>query len=243
MLFLFSCYLLFLLLFKFAQVFHLLGNFLPHILLTHWHLGFTLAGLGSSLLSLSPALLSPCVGLLADSSGRQLEGLLYAAFATALAYSLLLLAPGVTPFLPILLLSIAVTFIPTITLALVPLCVPSDAYGLAYGTMEVLDSVGLMAGNYLFALLFKQTQSYVPGMTGLAGLSVTGIVIFTALLCLDRRGLRRGGLERSRHFYSSIPPLTSVTSTESTGSLSRPVLRDPANTTAEDTSTHSNYKL
>mmetsp|Transcript_37251 Transcript_37251/g.69397 ORF Transcript_37251/g.69397 Transcript_37251/m.69397 type:complete len:505 (+) Transcript_37251:127-1641(+) len=202
-------------------VFHLLGNFLPHMLITRWHQSFSISGITSGFMSFLPAVISPFVGYFVDQIGMQLEVCTGAAMATTFAYWLLLYAPAVTPFIPIMLLSLSLAIIPTITLAIVPLCIPSDAYGLAYGSMEVIDSLGSMIGNYIFGEMFKQTHSYILGLTCLGVMSVIGVALFISLSWIERqgRGEVRGGLrlDRFQHVYETIPATTSFCSTSDVG--------------------------
>jgi MFS-type transporter involved in bile tolerance (Atg22 family) len=181
------------------------------MLITRWHQSFSLSGVTSGFTSVLPALLSPFVGHFVDQLGMQLEVCSGAAVATTLAYSLLLYVPSITPFVPLTLLSMSLAVIPTITLAVVPLCVPSDAYGLAYGSMEVVDSLGLMSGNYLFGLMYSHTHSYELGLTCLAVMSVSGVMLFGALMWMERTsGAVR--LDRFRHYYDPIHPYSSARS-------------------------------
>lgn len=191
------------------QVFHLLTNFLPHMLATRWHQSFARSGLSASLLSAAPALTSPLVGLSLDRAGRQLQACVLAGVGTCLAYLLLLFAPAVTPLLSISLLSMALAVIPTVTLAVVPMCVPSDALGLAYGSMEVADAVGVMVGNCVFGELYRVTGSYSAGLGALGALSVLGLGLCGALVVEDLAGR---GMRRERFCYQPIPSLPPVPS-------------------------------
>lgn len=188
-------------------VFHLLGNFLPHILYTHWDMSFSKSGLASSLMSFLPMVASPVVGFYADKTGMQLEMCFCTGVATVIAY-LLLLYTSVTPFVPITLLSLAIAFIPTMTLAIVPQCIPSEVFGLAYGTMEVVASVGSMTGNYVFGLMYEETSSYELGLECLSILAVIGVCLFASLIYLERNG----GLDHMRYAYNAIRPMRSCSS-------------------------------
>ena len=192
------------------QVFHLLGNFLPHILLTQWHMSFSVSGVIASFVSFSPCVLSPFIGHVVDRIGLRLEACLAAGMCTCLAYYLLIFTP-VNPFIPVFLLSLALSFIPTITLALVPLCIPSDAYGIAYGSMEVMDSIGIMIGNFIFGLMYKMAKSYMPGLITLGILSLVGVILLLGLMHMQSTSgiLARSSAFVSARRYETIPLLTS----------------------------------
>jgi len=183
-------------------VFHLLGNFLPHILTVSWNQGIVVAGFIASLSSLFPMLIAPVVGYTVDRFGFRIEICILAGVATTVAYALFLFS-SVVPVLPILLISVAQSLIPTITLAMVPLCIPSVVFGIGFGIVEFVDHLGNLVGNFGFGYLYQATSSYKLGMILLFLLSILGLLLLSILTVIDRNSdFRRK--ESFRYLYDEV---------------------------------------
>lgn len=111
------------------------------------------------------------------------------------AYILLLWSPNL-PVIPLLLISVAETLVPTVMLAMVPLCVPVDTLGLAFGLVETVDSAGSLTGNVLFGMIYEFTGSYCTDMIILTMLSIVTLVLVCSLWFVDTKQVfaKRGGL-------------------------------------------------
>ncbi len=102
------------------------------------------------------------------------------------AYLLLLFA-DVSPVVPITLLSVAQATMPTVLLANISICVTSGCTGIAFGIVEVLDSVANLLGNSLFGYLYEATGSYSAGLAVLCAFSLLGLAMLLYILLWDLR--------------------------------------------------------
>jgi MFS-type transporter involved in bile tolerance (Atg22 family) len=75
--------------------------------------------------------------------------------------------------------------IPALTLAQISRILPDDSVGVAFGIIEVLDSLVNVFGNVLFGALYDLTGSYEVGMQVLLGLSLAGLCVFLFLVLTD----------------------------------------------------------
>lgn len=82
------------------------------------------------------------------------------------------------------LLSIGQSLIPTISLSCITLALPHQYYGIAFGVMEVMDSLFDLAGNILFGLLYDLTGGYFVSMILVLVMSLLGITVLIYLRCL-----------------------------------------------------------
>lgn len=90
-----------------------------------------------------------------------------------IAYTALLYT-NISPYVKMALISLPQGLIPLLTLAEISAILPPDMVGIAFGTVEVLDSIVNVMGNIAFGWLFNVTGSYHVGMMTLLCLAWLG---------------------------------------------------------------------
>jgi len=120
-----------------------------------------------------------------DLRGGQLVVCFICSLLANIAYFLLTFMTSLTPYIGLGCLSIAESFIPMITMALIPFTVPSTHYGVAYGVMEVVGAVSNVLSNIVMGILIDQDPSYITATCFLLSLTVIGTFLFLTLGCLD----------------------------------------------------------
>jgi MFS-type transporter involved in bile tolerance (Atg22 family) len=100
--------------------------------------------------------------------------------------------------IPLLLISVAETVVPTVMLAMVPLCVSVEALGVAFGLVETVDSAGSLVGNLLFGMIYEITGSYYTGLVLLTVLSVMALLLVCSLWYLDTEHVFKNREEETR---------------------------------------------
>jgi hypothetical protein len=84
-------------------------------------------------------------------------------------------------------LSLAQATMPTVLLANISLCLTGGCTGIAFGIVEVLDSVANLLGNSLFGYLYEATGSYSAGLSVLCAFSILGLTMLVYILLWDLR--------------------------------------------------------
>jgi MFS-type transporter involved in bile tolerance (Atg22 family) len=104
---------------------------------------------------------------------------------SVVAYTMLAYQEKANPYVTMTLMSVSQGLIPALTLAQISRILPDDSVGVAFGIIEVLDSLVNVLGNVFFGGLYDLTGSYEVGMQVLLGLSVAGVFVFLFLLITD----------------------------------------------------------
>lgn len=94
---------------------------------------------------------------------------------TVIAYTVLLYTT-ISPYAKMALISLPQGLIPLLTLAEISEILPPEMVGIAFGTIEVLDSVVNVFGNIAFGWLYNLTGSYHVGMLTLLCLAWLGFL-------------------------------------------------------------------
>lgn len=131
-------------------------------------------------------LLAPPTGILLNRYGHSLLVGSIVAVVTCIAYVVLIFAPGLGPILPIVLLSVASATMPTIVLANIVTSLDPGYMGVAFGIVEVLDSLASLVGSSVFGLLYTATGTYTAGLTALALCSLVGLLLMLVAFAQDR---------------------------------------------------------
>ena len=121
---------------------------------------------------------------------------------TMFAYALLVVPSTASPLMIVGLISVSQALIPCLTLAEVSRCCPNSSVGVAFGIIEVLDSVANLLGNIAFGFMYNATGSYTAGMLGLFIISIIGFVILLYLAVLEWR--RREQLDEFARYRSGV---------------------------------------
>jgi MFS family permease len=167
-------------------VFHTLANFLPHYIVENFDTTVVGAGLLASLSSVTSIVVAPLIGLIIDIHGRHIPVSLGAAMVSSVAFGMLVFT-HVLPVLPICLIAVAQSVIPTILLSVLPLFMPCRLFSLGFGVVEVVDALVMITGNMAFGELYEATGSYWTGLACLFAMTVVGIVLFAVLIILAYR--------------------------------------------------------
>jgi cyanate permease len=133
-------------------------------------------------------LLSPLIGLFLDRRGHHGRLLLLGSAIMLPCYLALALSSS-SPIPAVLGLGLAFSLVPTVVWPMVPLLVPEDRVGSAYGLMSMLQAVGMALVPWGSGALRDATGNYVASLLLLAGLG--GACTVVGLLALRSfRGLR-----------------------------------------------------
>ena len=136
---------------------------------------------------------APFAGRLVDKVGRR---------ATLMIIGSLILIPshlvmGLTriyPVYPMIALGVAFVLVPAAMWPTIPLIVPKDKVGTAFGLTTMIQNIGLALFPFLNGKLRDLTGSYTASAVMFAGLGVAGLVFALLLKRADKR--EGGGLER-----------------------------------------------
>ena len=168
----------------FALVFHIMINFLPHLLERHWHgVGFGnvhYVGLIASLPHLTTIILAPMVGIVVERYGHSLHICLVCAISTVFCFTIMLYT-RLPIFLPIVVLAVSQALLPVLTLAKVgTLSTLGDNHsspGTAFGMVEVLDGFFSFGGSMVFGFLYDITGTYEYSLLFLFNLAILGVCL------------------------------------------------------------------
>ena len=118
---------------------------------------------------------------------------------TTIAYTVLVFTSA-SPYLKMALISIPQGLIPVLTLAEISSLLPLHLVGVAFGLVEVLDSIVNVLGNIAFGGLYNLTGSYQAGMMSLLVLSLVGffMTLYVASWGLDEMGEERKAYQKVR---------------------------------------------
>ena len=128
----------------------------------------------------------------------------------------MLLYTTVSPYVKMALISLPQGLIPLLTLAEISAILPPQMVGIAFGTIEVLDSVVNVFGNIAFGWLYNLTGSYHVGMLTLLCLAWVGFISLLYKAVVDVWALPAGAQharERTapqRGLYSTLSEKISV---------------------------------
>ncbi len=169
------------------------GGFFYRVFFNLLHMSDTAPGI-TSIIIFASMVCAPFAGQLVDKWGRR---------ATLMIVGSLIMVPshltlGLTriyPAWPMMALGAAFVLVPAAMWPSIPLIVPKDKVGTAFGLTTMIQNVGLAAFPFLNGKLRELTSSYTASMVMFAGLGLAGLVF---AILLKRADAREGGvLERS----------------------------------------------
>ncbi|OQR85153.1 Major Facilitator Superfamily (MFS) [Thraustotheca clavata] len=169
----------------FINVFHLFQNISSSYLYQVYGYSIVNSGYLSSL-SHSLVMFSPFLGLLLDMVGGRLVWVTLSTICGILAFSWLIFTPF-TPIVALLLISLCLSTTPAVLMASIPLTIPKERFGVAFGIVEVLDAIGATFGNLLVGYLRDITGSYDWDMFFFLGLSIISFLLSLSLIFFDDR--------------------------------------------------------
>jgi len=122
--------------------------------------GYTIgfAGFLASLLSWGPLGLSPVIGRLMDKVGN--NEVFIGVGGIIMAMAIYSIARGANFFLPMVVMGIAVAFVPAPVFSLLPKISRPENLGLNFGVLSMFANTGMLFGPYVTGLLKDRTGSY-----------------------------------------------------------------------------------
>lgn len=168
----------------FINVFHLFQNVSSSFLYQRYGYSIVKSGIVSSI-SHSFVVFAPLIGLCIDQFGGRMLLIIVSSMLSILAYALMIFT-DVDPVVSMVLISICLSFTPTILIAAVAKSVGRKSFGAAFGIVEITDAIGASVGNIIIGFLRDETGSYDADMWLLLGMAVVTFFLSIVLLFEDR---------------------------------------------------------
>jgi MFS family permease len=165
------------------------GGLLAHVFNNLIHLTSTTGGI-TSIIILASMVFAPFAGQLVDKIGKRASLMLLGSLLMVPAHFIM----GVTHFSPVwpmIVLGAAFVLVPAAMWPSVPLIVPKELTGSAFGLITMIQNIGLALFAFLNGALRDTTHSYTASMLMFASLGFVGLV-FSWLL--KRADAREGGI-------------------------------------------------
>ncbi|KAE8955784.1 hypothetical protein PR003_g32966, partial [Phytophthora rubi] len=118
--------------------------------------------------------------------GGRILLIILAAILSVLAYVFMIFT-DINPLVSMLLISVCLSFTPTVLMAAIPNSVSRKSFGTAFGIVEITDAIGATFGNLLVGYLRDETGSYRAGMLMLLGMAVLVLLLALFLIYEDSR--------------------------------------------------------
>lgn len=142
------------------------------------------AGFVASLDSLLPVFLAPLVGIFVDTYGGRLWICMVASITSVMAFAVFT-NDSVTPewaVFAMILLSVGTSTTPTLVKSAVPVIVPTESLGTAFGIYSVFESLGGGVGHVLFGYIRDISSSYADDLRALMCLALFSFLLNAAAL-------------------------------------------------------------
>ncbi|KAF1783550.1 Major facilitator superfamily domain [Phytophthora cactorum] len=143
---------------NFINVFHLFQNVSASYLFQRYDYSIVKAGIVSSFSHLF-VVFAPFIGLTIDHFGGRILLIILAAILSVLAYVFMIFTE-INPIVSMLLISICLSFTPTVLMAAIPNSVSRKSFGTAFGIVEITDAIGATFGNLMVGYLRDETGNY-----------------------------------------------------------------------------------
>lgn len=168
----------------FINVFHLFQNVSSSFLYQRYGYSIVKSGVVSSI-SHSCVVFAPFIGLFIDQFGGRMFLIIASSLISILAYVLMIFTET-DPVVSMVLISICLSFTPTILIAAVAKSVGRKSLGAAFGIVEITDAIGASVGNIIIGYLRDKTGSYDADMLLLLGMAVVTFLLSVLLIFEDR---------------------------------------------------------
>ncbi|KAF1330130.1 Major facilitator superfamily, partial [Globisporangium splendens] len=169
----------------FINVFHLFQNVSSSFLYQRYGYSIVKSGVVSSI-SHSCVVFAPFIGLFIDQFGGRMFLIIVSSMISILAYALMIFT-DTDPIVSMVLISICLSFTPTILIAAVAKSVSRKNFGAAFGIVEITDAIGASVGNIIIGYLRDETGSYDADMYLLLGMAVVTFLLSLVLIYEDRK--------------------------------------------------------
>lgn len=104
---------------------------------------------------------------------------------TVIAYSVVIYT-NANPYIKMALVAVPHGFVPVLTLAEISSVLPPTSAGIAFGMIEVFDSIVNVLGSVVFGQLYNATGGYETGLVLLLALAWLGMIL---LIYMSLRGI------------------------------------------------------
>ncbi len=168
------------------------GGFFEQVFANFLHM-FSTAGGTTSIIIFASMVFAPFAGQLVDKIGRRATLMIFGSLLMIPAY-LLMGFTTIPPRWPMIMLGAAFVLVPAAMWPSVPLIVPEELTGSAFGLITMIQNIGLALFPLLNGKLRDVTNSYTASMLMFASLGLVGLVFAVLLRRADTR--EGGALER-----------------------------------------------
>lgn len=171
------------------------GGFLYQVFSNFLHMFNTAPGI-SSIIIFASMVFAPFAGQLVDKLGRR-ASLMVLGSLLLIPSHLLMGITNINPILPMIVLGAAFVLVPAAMWPSIPLLVPKERLGTAFGLTTMIQNIGLALFPLFNGTLRDVTGGFTASQIMFAGLGVIGLVFAFLLLRSDHR--QGGVLERGGH--------------------------------------------
>jgi MFS family permease len=161
------------------------GSFLHQVLGNFFHM-FSTAGGISSIIIFASMVFAPFAGHLVDKIGRRASLMIIGSILMIPAHSLMGLTK-IYPVYPMIALGAAFVLVPAAMWPSIPLLVPKEKLGTAFGLTTMIQNIGLALFPFLNGTLRDITKSYTASMLMFASLGFVGLIFAILLLHDDKK--------------------------------------------------------
>ncbi len=168
------------------------GGFFEQVFANFLHM-FSTAGGTTSIIIFASMVFAPFAGQLVDKIGRRATLMIFGSLLMIPAY-LLMGFTTIPPRWPMIMLGAAFVLVPAAMWPSVPLIVPEELTGSAFGLITMIQNIGLALFPWLNGKLRDVTHTYTASMLMFASLGLVGLVFAVLLRRADAR--EGGALER-----------------------------------------------
>lgn len=165
------------------------GSLLYKAFYNLFHMFNTAPGI-TSIIILASMICAPFAGHLIDRIGKRGTLMVFGALLMVPAHALMGLTT-LNPIAPMMMLGVAFVLVPAAMWPAIPLVVPKDKVGTAFGLTNMIQNCGLFLFPFLNGWLRDLTHGYTASMMMFATLGLIGLVFAFLLKRADRRA---GGL-------------------------------------------------
>jgi len=160
------------------------GSFLQGVFSNFLHMFSTAPGT-TSIIIFASMICAPFAGGLVDRFGKRTALMILGSLLLVLSH-LLLGFTRIPPYGPMMILGVAFVLVPAALWPAVPLLVEKERTGTAYGTMTMLQNIGLALFPWLNGRLRDTTHTYTASMLMFASLGLVGLIFAWLLRRADR---------------------------------------------------------
>lgn len=168
-----------------ARVAETQGSFLYQALNNFLHM-FSTAGGISSIIIFASMVFAPFAGHLVDKIGRRASLMIIGSLIMIPSHALMGLTK-IYPVYPMIALGAAFVLVPAAMWPSIPLLVPKEKLGTAFGLTTMIQNIGLALFPYLNGTLRDLTHSYTSSLLMFASLGFAGLIFALLLLREDKR--------------------------------------------------------